>query len=364
VRELRSSPWRPRSVAARWRRRPLVPIVASFEQVPEAQSVGVELPSDPAAPPRTLSVRPPLAGLCPPWPPRSVAPRVTVLPQAALAYPSGAVLSSRGEIVMETLWDLDHWSRDFNPPPELPAPTVIRGRHASLISLWSHNYFHWLFEALPRLAVLRASGVSYDGVIVPARLSAFHEQTLELAGVPRERWVPFTGMHVIPDELVWAAPLAPIGFPTPYLIEWLRQTLGSAAAGPPHRRIYLARRGSRRITNERAVLEVLRPLGIEPVDSEDLALRAQIDLFSTAELLIGSHGAAFANGIFSSQLTALEFYQPAHVNASITAVLAAAGHTHWSLVGRQVRQLGHKTNDHVSVGLDELRETLALMDLS
>ena len=122
--------------------------------------------------------------------------------------------------------------------------------------------------------------------------------------------------------------------------------------------------GGQVVPGRRAVLELLRPLGVEPVDSEDLPLRAQIDLFSTAELLIGSHGAAFANGIFSSQLTALEFYQPAHVNASITAVLAAAGHTHWSLVGRRVRQLGHKTNDHLSVGLDELRETLALMDLS
>jgi hypothetical protein len=39
-------------------------------------------------------------------------------------------------------------------------------------SLWCHNYFHWMFQALPRLAVLQASGVEFDrrsGCVEPFR---------------------------------------------------------------------------------------------------------------------------------------------------------------------------------------------------
>jgi capsular polysaccharide biosynthesis protein len=215
-----------------------------------------------------------------------------------------------------------------------------------------------MFEALPRLAVLRASGVQYDGVLVPQPLSQFHQDTLDLVGVPAEERVPFAGSHVAPDELVWAAPLAPIGFPTPYLVQWLSSALGGGRVTAPDRRIYLARRHSRRVVNERAVLRILGPLELELVYPEELSFREQVDLFSATKLMIGPHGAGFSNAIFSPSVTALEIYQPAHINLSITGVFAAAGHEHWSLIGRRVPGLARRRHQNVWVPTRDLARSL------
>jgi hypothetical protein len=352
----------PRRFAATARdlRRHALPTVSTFDDVSGAQLTDVALPRDPASAPRSRTVQATVSEelrASPPVSDRLL--RVATVPRARLAYSSGAVITQRGELVMETLWDQEHWLRDFNPPEELPAPVKLAGRYASLISPWSHNFFHWMFEALPRLAVLRASGVQYDGVLVPSPLSQFHQDTLALVGVPAEERVPFAGNHVAPDELVWAAPLAPIGFPTPYLVQWLSNVLGGGEVSAPYRRIYLARRHSRRVVNESAVLRALRPWELELIYPEELSFRDQVELFSATSLMIGPHGAGFGNAIFSPSATALEFYQPAHVNPSITGVFAAAGHEHWSLVGRRVPALARREHHNVWVPVGDLTKSLA-----
>ena len=221
-----------------------------------------------------------------------------------------------------------------------------------------------MFEALPRLAVLEASGVAYDRLIVPEDLSSFHLETLELVGVARERLLPFTGAHLAPDELVWASPLAPIGWPSREMIRWLRTRLGAPLdeAGAP-RRLYLRRRGSRRVVNERAVTAVLGERGFEVLDPDGLTFREQVAVFAGAEALVGPHGAAFSNGIFSRRLAALELYQPRHVNVSTVGVLSAAGHDHWSLVGRRVPAATRTAHHNVHVPIDQLVATLDAMAL-
>ena len=241
----------------------------------------------------------------------------------------GAVFDRTGRLVRETLWGEDHWT-SINPPVQLPAVTHLTGTVASILSNWSHAYYHWLLECLPRVAVLAASGLEYDALLVPENLCSFHRESLSLVGVPDEKLVPFTGNNVEVDKLLWVSPLANVGFPTPYLVEWMRTMLG-APASVPHRRLYLPRRGTRRVANERAVMKLLWPLGFETIDTDALSVAQQIKVFSEARLAVGPHGGAFTNAVFSRHLTAVEFYQAAHANGSMTGVMAAAGHEHFYL---------------------------------
>ncbi|MGH3261213.1 MAG: hypothetical protein ACRDNS_04370, partial [Trebonia sp.] len=134
----------------------------SFEEVPGAEIVDVELPHQPR---RTFSSRSVQAQVHPRLAPTGLRPmhrlRVAVLPRAGLTGTSGAVVTEDGSLVMESLWDRPHWEREFDPPRRLPPAERVTGRHASIISVWCHNFHHWMFEALPRLAVLEASGVEY-----------------------------------------------------------------------------------------------------------------------------------------------------------------------------------------------------------
>ncbi|HTX12184.1 MAG TPA: glycosyltransferase family 61 protein [Solirubrobacteraceae bacterium] len=344
-------------------RRPggLLSIVADFDAVPGAEVIDVELPGKPRAVLASRSVQPEVH---PNLAPTRLKPlhrlRVAVTPRARLTGTSGAVVTEDGHLVMESLWDRPHFDREFNPPPRLPAPVRVPGRHASVISVWCHNFHHWMFEALPRLAVLAASGVDYDKLIVPERLVGFQRETLEMAGIGPDRLMPFEGTHLQPDELVWASPLAPFEQPTPFAIRWLRD-ITAAPQVEPAQRIYLRRRGIRRVTNERDVLACLTEAGFEVLDPEDLSLRDQVARFAAIRFVVGSHGAAFSNAIFSSQLTALELYHDRRINISTASAILAAGHEHWSLMCRRVPGLRRGQEQNLAVPMPELERTLDAM---
>jgi capsular polysaccharide biosynthesis protein len=342
---------------------PRLPFVTTFDAVRSAETVDADLPREQSPVPRTRTEghRFPSDLVAPSQLP-TYPLRVAVIPDGRLTGSSGAVVTPDGLLVLESLWDYHHWQRSFDPPERLPTAARLRGTYASLVTLWGHGLYHWLFEALPRLAVLHASGVQYDGIIVPDPVAGFMRDTLNLAGVPDEKIVPFTGNHLHVDELIWCAPLSPVSYPTPYEIHWLRTTLGVRDVVPT-RRAYLPRT-ARGVVNEREVVRILRDAGFEAFQPSQMDFRAQIDLWSEVRYAAGPHGAAFSNSIFSKEVTALEFYQGRHVNVSFPALLAAAGQEHWTLMGRRVPTPNGARHHKVHVPPARLRATLRAMRLA
>ncbi|MFO0017578.1 MAG: glycosyltransferase 61 family protein [Synechococcaceae cyanobacterium] len=66
-------------------------------------------------------------------------------------------------------------------------PQHLPGLSLSLLSLWAVNYYHWLFDALPRLALIRRSGLlppdARPTLLLPEPLSPFHLASLEALGL-------------------------------------------------------------------------------------------------------------------------------------------------------------------------------------
>ena len=337
-------------------------LVDSFDRVAGVELVDVDLPREPAPPPTSRTVQ---AELHPMFTRSYSEPayplRVATLERARLATGSGVVFTAAGELVMETLWDHDHFVREFARPKRLPKPVRVAGTHASIISLWCDNYFHWIFNALPRIAVLEASGVAYDRLIVPAELSRFQRESLAVLGIPESRLMPFTGEHLQPDELVWIAPLAPINEPSSFLLDWVRRSLGPGESEPT-RMYYVSRRGgTRNAANERELLDALEPLGFELLLPEQLSFAEQLRTFASAKLLVGPHGSNFVNAIFSRHLSVLEFFQPAHVNWGVYTMLCAAGQDHWNIMCEPERRLGPRKFDDMHVPVELVLESVARM---
>jgi hypothetical protein len=335
--------------------------VETFDELADVELVDVDLPRASLPEMRSRTVQPQVASeLIAPAHESAFALRVAITPDGRLAHTSGAVVAPDGRLVRETVWDDAAWRRAFDPPPVLGEETYVSGRHASIVSAWSHGFYHWMFEALPRLAVLEASGVAFDRLIVPPALARFHTETLELLGYGPDRLTPFTGHHLHVEELVWPAPLAPVGRPSPASIGWLRARLGMPAA-VPSRRLYLKRSHTRRVVNHRELLELLEPRGFEVIEPDRLTVGDQVALFAEAAVAVGPHGAAFANGIFSSQLEVLELYQPHHVNSSTLCALAAAGHHHWSLLCDRAWRLARPTHHDIEAPIGEVERSLSAM---
>jgi|GEM_PF-6113959 len=286
--------------------------------------------------------------------------RVATVPDGRLVTDSGVVVTPEGDLVLETLWDEYHLGRNFARPPRLRKPTPIPGTVASLVSLWSGTYYHWMLEGLPRLAVLEAAGHMDVRVVVAEQLTRFQRQSLEIAGVGEERLVPFVNEHISADVLVWAAAPAFSGNPTPFTVDWLRTRMRGSSPRR-HRRLYVSRADNRRVANEDALVAMLEPYGFETVRPETLSLREQVQLFAAAEAVVAAHGAGLTNIVFSDHLALLELFPPGYVPPHYYALSCAAGHDYWYLVGQPLGgELGPKSSDF-AVSLDLVKASVEAM---
>jgi capsular polysaccharide biosynthesis protein len=333
--------------------------VKSFDDVAGAKIIAVDIPwATPGASRTHRSHEPAALGASPPpHGPR----RVAVLERCRLATDGGVVITGEGALVMESLWDDEHYEREFQRRQvRLRRPSILRGQHASLVSLWCRNYYHWMFDALPRLATLRAAGLDHLPLVIPNPPTRFQRESLAHLGISRRRLTPFVNEHVAPQRLIWASPSAHIGHPSPFVVRWLRHSLGQ---GTPARgrRLYVARRGSRQLVNEDQVVELLRRHGFEAIHPERMALVEQIRAFEAAEAVVAPHGAGLTNIVFPERIALLELVPPTYENLCYQRLAAAAGHDHSSLVGEDVPGRTPPRERPFSISIDRLAASVRAM---
>jgi hypothetical protein len=174
----------------------------------------------------------------------------------------------------------------------LPAVRRCPGRVAVLNGASPNNFYHWMGEILPRLMTLRQSGAAADWYVVDA-WAAYQREALAALGVSAAQVIqPHGLLHLEADTLLvpsirpmqelqaTAAALAPVG-----------------GAGQPivSRRLFIDRRGSRRVANAAGLDAALETLGFGRWFLEDLSLHRQVELFRAADIVLGLHGAGFTN---------------------------------------------------------------------
>lgn len=198
--------------------------------------------------------------------------------------------------------------------PYLPFARRWRGELVVVSSPFANNYYHWLFDTLPRLKseVCRASSSLYLH-----QYRNFQKDSLSLLEIPEQRIVRAeVHRHLKADVLLVPSlpqpplPASPSVWRPPFAsrnsCEFLRAELlprvqaveATVSKSQKPRRIFIQRKGTRSVSNESDLLSLLSPLGFEPVRLEQLNLKQQISLFSQAEVVIGVHGAGLSNIVF------------------------------------------------------------------
>ena len=197
------------------------------------------------------------------------------------------------------------------------------------------NYCHWLIDALPRLAVLRAfAGAAPVTVAVTPLTAAFQRETLHLCGFDDAHIVELGPMQALRAEHLLAtsdlpAPPHPAFKAAPWALRFLREHVGglpgSRTARPDGRRLYLSRNDGvgRRILNEEELLRALAPLGIERETLDGRTVRAQAALLAAARFVVAPHGAGLANIVFMPPGAALLELFPRSYGTPAYYVLAA-----------------------------------------
>lgn len=201
-----------------------------------------------------------------------------------------------------------------------------------LLKEHSFNYYHWLFECLPRLNYLIANlskvghrekfTILIDNNILPGGMEAMRR----LIRFPCDIEIVRRGERVSCDKLFYVSPFwfaldnsrHPVDAYRDYAADKfaIQSTRDSfrdlASRTAPTRKIYLPRISSqiRRIINAAEVETLMRENGFEIVHAHDLTFAGQVELFSSAKVLIGASGAAFSNMLFMQPGTKAVIFSP------------------------------------------------------
>ena len=241
----------------------------------------------------------------------------------------GRVLTDRGTIIAppdEFVADVsDAWTsgKEIIYPillsRRLPRVTTTGETVAVLSShcSWS-NFGHWLGDTLPRLHLLEKSGIHYDKIVVPY-LFAYQREALDLLGIDRAKMIVDPTLHLEARRLVVPTFPGLYGLPPRWACDYLRERfLPFVRPSAAPRRILISRNkpgATRRLLNEDALYDALRPFGVERVFTEDLSFAEEVSLFNNAEIVIGPCGAGMVNLMWCKPGTpVIEIFSPRYVN--------------------------------------------------
>ncbi|GEM_PF-3263461 len=233
-------------------------------------------------------------------------------------------LTNDGNIILDTAMDLPNVLHKCNPRllmnyDKTPSDISIK-RAVSLVHIFCNahyvNYFHWINDSLLLLEGLEAYQNHNDvRVIINDNTTSFQLEYLSLLGYKKEQLVTWgnykkasiqelivvksrrTGTNM--DEIV-----------APQALTWLNCKLRSSVRPNINlpKRVFLTRQhtSSRRIVNYDELQPILNGFDITVVNTDELNVTEQIQLFRNIELIVAPHGAGLTNIIFSNQLTILE----------------------------------------------------------
>ncbi len=175
----------------------------------------------------------------------------------------------------------------------LEHPIVELGEAVPLYPLYAfHNFWHWIFEGLPRLLIMEKYG--YKGVYIIARGIPFILDILDMLGIDENR-LRFNNSSYMVHKLLLPHPwlAETIYLDNPALFFLVRNTLLDAVEPlPGSKRCYIRRAGSkRRVLNEADVLKTLEGFDFVIMTPEELPAREQIRIMTNVSFSVMPHGA-------------------------------------------------------------------------
>ncbi|MEY3021780.1 MAG: hypothetical protein RIS86_978, partial [Planctomycetota bacterium] len=221
-------------------------------------------------------------------------------------------------------------------------PTRLRGTSALVGAIGHRNFYHWMYDVLPRIGLLREAGLPEpDRWIVAEPAIPVALEMLGRAGIPPDRIHAMRrGAHVACDRLLVTSAPGEICQPVPRSARFVRETLAASGTGtadaPPAapRRLAVPRRGRRKIANDAALRPVLERAGFVEIAMEGLALDEQIAAFRGAEVVVAPHGAALAHLPHAARGAAvLEVLPPGYTNPSYLMLAGACGFRYGAIRG-------------------------------
>lgn len=296
------------------------------------------------------------------------------LSNARILGPSGAVITSNGGLLDESLWTWDNWITNDRSltSVRLPLPQKETGVYYSVVSNYAEGYPHWLMEVLPRLQgleMLQSQSREKPIIIFNRKLNNWQNETIRLLGFDNYPSISLEDKYIEVETLYLPGYVGIPGTPHPLGCKWVRDKILANIKPEPHsKRIYITRKLAvkRKVVNEEEVMGVLKKFDFIEVAAEKLSFVEQVQLFGGAESVVATHGAGLGNLMFVPEnCKVLEILDREYVNDHYYNLSSVLGLDYYYQLCTSVNaDLGKKANpgwDHVKVDLDKLEQSLMAM---
>lgn len=264
------------------------------------------------------------------------------------------VLQNTREILLESVGSLNRligWGGILPEIIDTPRPKT----HVDnpVVVFPDTGYYHWLLEVLPNLLHTIQIAEKDAKIIIPASPRGYQGQALkEILGENYERTVIELRTAVTADKVIFTSFEGSSGFVRQKDIEALHRTFSTTMVrDAPGRKLYVSRKKSakRKISNEEDVEAALRSKGFLIVYAEELDFLEQIKRFSSAQMVVGVHGAGLANIVWCSMGTPILEIFPFDFTHSCFATLAATNQLRydWTCCAPESGTWGRADIDHI-----------------
>ncbi|GGH15281.1 glycosyltransferase family 61 protein [Mucilaginibacter phyllosphaerae] len=200
------------------------------------------------------------------------------------------------------------------------------GIGAVLVSPQSHNYYHWLFDVLPRIKLYQSVAGQINHFCVSAAVPQKFLEILPQFGIPTDQLLLINDTQKFHFESLFIGSLPGSEGRSPqWAIDYVRSVLIKETSTSAAKKIYFKRGDSagRKIINEDEVIIMLRSQGFEIINPDALSIAGQIAIVQQATVIIGAHGAALANLMFAKTGTAvIEIFSPDYFRTDCYFTLA------------------------------------------
>lgn len=226
---------------------------------------------------------------------------------------------------------------------KLPPIRHIDGTVAILAGLLDTVYFHWMFDILPRVELLRRSGVDFDTIdyFLIDRQLPFQRETLDALGIPPEKTLSTDRhSHLQASRLIVPSFPGTVAWMPPWTCDFLQNQFLTPAAletTPTVERLYISRTRatSRRILNETELIQGLQQYGVQSVELESMSVVQQAALFAKAKVIIAPHGSGLSNLAFCQPGTrVIELFSPNFVYSCYWLVSQLVGLDYYYYTGK------------------------------
>ncbi len=239
------------------------------------------------------------------------------------------------------------------------------------------NYWHWLFDVLPRLHILKNSNTkSYDKILFPNLEKQFQYETLDLLEIEKKKRLSSRKIrHISADQIIATShPYNLLNNPLKdslnipkwiydYLKEkFLKKSLSKSNIKKFPKKIFINRKDGtssmRFIINSDDVEGFLVKNGFSSLTLSKIKFIDQVALFFNAELIIGLHGAGFANIIFCKPLTKIVEIKPSNAGDVIKNLAINNKLTYNDISCVPKATNNNSQNGDIEVNLEKLRNNI------